>query len=270
MREKLVISGKIARCLKVLGLIDLAESARVGLEAALAERRTVCGVIEERLATQRALSKTCGGKSAEIVTKIAACEKYVNDAGGRVSVLRENVIARTRVLEDKSKKATELAEADASAAVYRRYMELAFGDDPIRSRIVAIFNERITEMANAIIRENCPALSVRRNAAESFAAVRGTHKLDRGCSGGFEGFVINLALKMALSDVSSVSHMNCFIVDEEFDCIDETNSASIPALVERVMKKNRVMLYVTHRRDIAFGDSEIVVAADRPLLIRKL
>jgi DNA repair exonuclease SbcCD ATPase subunit len=178
---------------------------------------------------------------------------------GEIQSLRERAERRAASLAEVAERKKILGEKDNLLSLWDLYARIAYEENPIRSEVVTVFGEKIVELANTTIHDYCPSLSLRKEANGGFTiwAARGPagmlFPLDRGCCGGFEGFVLNFALKTALADVSVVPRMNLFIIDEGFDCIDETNSGRIQEIVDNILRGNGLLLYITHRRDVAIG-----------------
>ena len=78
------------------------------------------------------------------------------------------------------------------------------------------------------------------------------------CASGMEKMVSSMALRVAMSNVSSLSKSDMFIVDEGFGALDPHNIESVVGLLHRLKRYYRLILVISHVEFIKDSVDEVI------------
>ena len=78
------------------------------------------------------------------------------------------------------------------------------------------------------------------------------------CASGMEKMVSSMALRVAMSNVSSLSKSDMFIVDEGFGALDPQNIESVTGLLHRLKRYYRLILVISHVEFIKDSVDEVI------------
>ena len=85
------------------------------------------------------------------------------------------------------------------------------------------------------------------------------------CASGMEKMVSSMALRVAMSNVSSLSKSDMFIVDEGFGALDSQNIEAVTGLLHRLKSYYRIILIISHVEFIKDSVDEIIeITRDGP------
>jgi len=78
------------------------------------------------------------------------------------------------------------------------------------------------------------------------------------CASGMEKMVSSMALRVAMSNVSSLSKSDMFIVDEGFGALDPQNIEAVTGLLHRLKSYYRLILIISHVEFIKDSVDEVI------------
>src|SRR5205807_281547 len=75
-------------------------------------------------------------------------------------------------------------------------------------------------------------------------------KIKTDLASGYEKFIINLCIRLAINELLSCSKMNCFLIDEGWQSLDNKNRNMILKLIEYINKKYEHVIIISHLNEI--------------------
>ena len=79
------------------------------------------------------------------------------------------------------------------------------------------------------------------------------------CGSGMEKMVSSMALRVAMSNVSSLSKSDMFVVDEGFGALDPQNIESVVGLLHRLKRYYRLILIISHVEVVKDSVDDVIV-----------
>ena len=79
------------------------------------------------------------------------------------------------------------------------------------------------------------------------------------CASGMEKMVSSMALRVAMSNVSSLSKSDMFVVDEGFGALDPQNIESVISLLHRLKRYYRLILVISHVEVVKDSVDDVIV-----------
>lgn len=79
---------------------------------------------------------------------------------------------------------------------------------------------------------------------------------------GFEKFIINLAIRLVLGNISMSSKPNFFIIDEGWSCMDTENKNNIPAIMDYLKSQFDHIIIISHLEELK-NQSEYTINIER-------
>ena len=160
---------------------------------------------------------------------------------GRVIWL-ETEVERNRVWQ------TEHQRLENRLVLLKQYQE-AIGERGILKTVVEEKLGLMTNMINDIVQSMNPRAAIEIDYDENgfqLMMIKSGHRHHYKILGGFEKFLVNLALKIALSNVSNVSKPNFVCIDEGWGSADHNHRHNLDLFLETLAERYEMILIVSH------------------------
>jgi DNA repair exonuclease SbcCD ATPase subunit/DNA repair exonuclease SbcCD nuclease subunit len=162
-------------------------------------------------------------------------------------------LAETRrlvVLEEKAKLASRLAAEDRKARILHAYRRVLRPADGIASYLLARARGAIESTIKQSLAETGAKFTVQLDDEfELLVATNGGAYLPVAHASGYQQFIVGLACRVALWQLSEVPLPDCLFIDEGFGCCDEDNLASVTDFLESLASMRgapRLLVAVSH------------------------
>jgi len=144
--------------------------------------------------------------------------------------------------------ATELIRLENRINCLKIYAE-AISEKGILKQVVEDKLELMSDLINNIIQSMDPEIKIEIDYNEQgfqLLLIKHEHRFNYKILGGFEKFLVNLALKIALSTVSNVSKPNFVCIDEGWGTADFNHRNNLDLFLENLSQRYEMILIVSH------------------------
>lgn len=140
----------------------------------------------------------------------------------------------------------------------------------------SIINKKTGIPAN-ILKNICPVLNKRMNKVlnkitdfeiEILYNEKGFHvytiekekRIQADMASGFQKFVIDIIMRIVLTNLSATSSPNLIFIDEGFGCLDQENFVEVAKILKKIKKNFSAMIIITHMNELsAYADKKISI-----------
>lgn len=180
-------------------------------------------------------------KYMKIKVNIVSTENEVNTIESKIKELNSAKIAGENI-------ESQLKELQKDVELYEEYAKL-INKNNIPAKLIKKKNSYIEEHINTFLEKlvqfKIAIESDTKNGIHFYAKKKGLI-LDINQLSGYETFILNIALKSALSKYSFISKSTLFILDEGLDVVDKDNFKKLDLLMKLLMKNYKNILLISH------------------------
>ncbi len=230
----------------------------IALRRELRERKSV----EEKKASLFALFAEKAAKDAAL--EQIQRDKRVCEADGKG--VRDRLAGEKARLEVILEKEKELANDVAQEYRLELLQKAIGGNGGVVVALLKHYVPIINAEANRVVAEVFDDMSVRLEATEKdtlevYYSRGGREECNVGMASGSEKAAISLALRLALSSVSSLPKSNIFILDEPFSSFDGERTSDFEKILSLLRSKFEYVVLITHSEKIKDLADEIIYLA---------
>ena len=189
-------------------------------------------------------------------------DKYNNDLAGYKKEFEKYMLYREKF----DKKSTETNE-------YQLYVQVmncnGLPYEMLKSYLPLIESD-INEILHSMVNFNIEFVFFDDNSKDSKSKTnidinichQGLKPLNVQLASGFESFIVNLAIRMVLCQVSLTSKPNFFIIDEGWGCLDTENLNNITPIMNYIKTQYEHIILISHLEEIQ-NQSDYVINIDK-------
>ena len=171
--------------------------------------------------------------------------KQLMDVSGKLEVYKSRMEALNKTIK-------ELTDVEYESSLYQTYM-LAVGRDGIPYQVICNAVPKIEKEVNSILSQIVNysiTFDTDGKNVTPYIQYPGKDPWIIELSSGFERFVSSMAIRMALTNISNLSHPNICIIDEGISALDPVNISQMPILMDILKANYDIVLIISHIDEI--------------------
>jgi DNA repair exonuclease SbcCD ATPase subunit/DNA repair exonuclease SbcCD nuclease subunit len=211
-------------------------------------------------------------KNKHIQQEIQQTEKLISDANRLIdaNIERQKDLSSSINIEAEKKKNRERIGAQIAGLkdeiewmeVYLKMIEHKNGIPSILLKnVCSLLTDRINKVLCLIA--NFEIRIEYKNEFEIYTVESGK-MISADVGSGYQKFVIDIIMRMVLTNISVISNPNIIFIDEGFGCLDKENFIEVAKVIKKLKSNFDAIVIITHISELkAYGDKSINVVKDR-------
>lgn len=183
----------------------------------------------------------------------------------KISDVFSDIKYKNSQLENLQKKITELKDLELEMRSYKLYINCIHRDGvpyDIISKSVPTIEKEVNEILGQIVEFGVMLNLDGKNINASLVYDDRIWPVEMGS--GMESFISNLAIRIALSNISNMPKTNFLAIDEGFGSLDEESFAAMPSLFSFLRNSFEFILVISHIDYVKdFADTHIEIRKDK-------
>jgi len=156
-----------------------------------------------------------------------------------------------KILQERDEKLNELKKYEKKIEIYKRYTEITHRNGLSYRLLINILKNleyKTNEILNSVTDFSVNIERIENKLVSGIEVYKQTETDNiniLNCSG-FEKFIINLAIRLAITNISNQTRTNWIAIDEGFSCMDANNLQNVESLLEKLRMKYDFILLISH------------------------
>jgi DNA repair exonuclease SbcCD ATPase subunit len=223
----------------------------------------------EDIVNQYKKKETAIKSNQEILNKVLECQKEIEESKNKLSIVSNSIIRYNtdiKLLEieiENSKKSISNLKSIEEKYKYYEYYLLATGRDGLPYDIITSIIPRIQEDVNNVLSQIVDfkiAIESDGKNINAYIEYDESRKWPIELSSGMEKFILTLAIRTSLINITSLPRPNFLAIDEGFGALDQSNMSNISVLLEYLKTQFKFIIMISHIdtiRDVVDNHIEI-------------
>lgn len=191
--------------------------------------------------------------------------KKLHIANQKISDVQSDIKIKSTSLDEKKKKVEEIRDMELENRAFQIYIDAIHRDGvpyDIITKSVPTIEKEINEILSQIVEFGILLDLDGKNINANLVYSERLWPIEMGS--GMESFISNLAMRIALANVSNMPKSNFLAIDEGFGALDNDTFATVPALFSFLRSSFDFILIISHIDHVRdFVDSQIEIKKEK-------
>lgn len=183
----------------------------------------------------------------EIKGKISKCQNEIKKQTLQKDSLLENIFILKKEIEVYDNHSKIIKELEKETILYKNYTKLVNKDGLPYILLNNLIPELQSGTNNILLPLTNFSITIEQEKDSiNIYKINEKNKLNIELCSGFEKFVVNLAIRISLSNLSKLSSCNFMLIDEGFSCMDNTNINNLNSLFTILKDMFDFVIVISH------------------------